>query len=92
MTKTQIVIEHVVVTFIEATAAYLIVVPTVSWNKAAIAGAVGAGLSAAYNVLRQSEPSLVSTGSVTVPPVVITPTPEVPAQPTNQEVPNVPTT
>ena len=58
MTKTQLVTEHVFVTFIEAAAAYLIVIPTVNWTKTAIVGAIGAGLSAAYNILRQSTPTV----------------------------------
>lgn len=60
MTKKQQVAEHVVVTFVEAAIAYLVVLPTVNWTKTVLAGAVGAGLSAVYNVLRQSKPTLVS--------------------------------
>jgi hypothetical protein len=55
-TKTQQTIEHVIVTFFEAGLGYLIVIPTVSWTKTALAGAIGAGLSAVYNVIRQSTP------------------------------------
>lgn len=58
MTKTQIIIEHIVVTFVESAGAYLIVIPTVNWSRAAIAGAIGAGLSAVYNVVRQSNPTI----------------------------------
>ena len=68
MTKTNQVIEHVVVTFVEAGAAYLIVIPTVNWTKTVIAGAIGAGLSAVYNVLRQSTPTLESTLPVVTQP------------------------
>lgn len=41
----------VVVTFVEAAAAYWVATGNLV-NKAALAGAVGAGISAAYNVLR----------------------------------------
>lgn len=60
MTKTQIIIEHIVVTFVESAGTYLIVIPTVNWSRAAIAGAIGAGLSAVYNVVRQSSPTITS--------------------------------
>jgi hypothetical protein len=46
-------VEKVVVTFVEAAVAYL---SLNSWNfnsKTVVAGAVGAGVSAAYNVVKQ---------------------------------------
>lgn len=60
MTKTQIIVEHVVVTFFEAGIAYLAINQTnLSGNaKLTAIGALGAGLSAAYNVVRQSEPTI----------------------------------
>lgn len=60
MTKNQIIAEHVIVTFFEALGAYLIVNQTSltgNWRGAAI-GAVGFALSVAYNVLRQSVPTI----------------------------------
>lgn len=60
MTKNEIIAEHVVITFFEAAVAYIIVIPTINWNKTLIAGAIGAGLSAVYNVLRQSTPTLLT--------------------------------
>lgn len=77
MTKTQQTIEHIVVTFFEAAIAYIIVIPTVNWGKTVIAGAIGAGLSAVYNVLRQSTPTITElpTSTITQIPVV---TPEEP--------------
>lgn len=57
MTRNQQVVEHIVITFVEAAAAYLIVIPTVNWSKAVLAGAIGAGLSAVYNIARQSPPT-----------------------------------
>lgn len=59
MTKTQQIIEHVVVTFVEAGVAYVIVIPHPQFNKTVVAGAIGAGLSAVYNVLRQSQPTII---------------------------------
>lgn len=61
MSKNKIMLEHVVVTFFEAAVAYLVVIPTVSWGKTVVAGALGAGLSAVYNVLRQSNPTVFET-------------------------------
>lgn len=61
MTKVQQTVEHILVTFVEAAAAYLIVIPTVNWGKTVVAGAVGAGLSAVYNVLRQSTPPVATS-------------------------------
>lgn len=91
MTKNEIIAEHVVVTFFEAALAYIIVIPTVNWNKTLIAGAIGAGLSAVYNVLRQSTPSLltpVENIPITVPTVTVAPIPESPPEP--PETPVVP--
>lgn len=71
MTKNQIIVEHVLVTFIEAAVAYLAINQTNlrgDWKIVAI-GALGAGLSAAYNVLRQSEPTLLSTSQASEQPV-----------------------
>lgn len=78
MTKSQQVIEHIIVTFVEAALAYLIVIPTVNWTRTAIAGAVGAGLSAAYNVLRQSTPTMPPTPVVVTPPLPAVVSPELP--------------
>lgn len=91
MTKVESIVEHAVVTFFESAVAYLIVIPTVNWNRTVLAGAIGMGLSAAYNVVRQSTPTVpepvapeeVAT-PVTVPetPPVVTSTPTL-DQPTN---------
>lgn len=67
MTKVQQTVEHVIVTFFEAAVAYLVVIPTVNWGKTVVAGAIGAGLSAVYNVLRQSTPTLPEVPAVAVP-------------------------
>lgn len=74
MTKTSLVIEHVVITFIEAAAAYLIINQTALHGKPKLAaiGAVGAGLSAVYNVLRQSTPT-VPQNSTQTPATVVKP-------------------
>lgn len=60
MTKNQTLIEHVIITFFEAVIAYVSVNQTnLSGNAKGVAiGAVGLGLSAAYNVLRQSNPTI----------------------------------
>jgi len=60
MSKYQQIAEHVVVTFFEAAIAYLAINQTnLSGNaKLTAIGALGAGLSAAYNVVRQSAPTL----------------------------------
>lgn len=76
MNKKQQIIEHVVVTFLEAALAYLIVIPTVNWTKTVLAGAAGAGLSAVYNLLRQSNPTITSQ----VPPAA---SPAFPTPPTD---------
>lgn len=60
MTKYALIAEKVVVTFFEAAVGYLIVVPTVNWTKTVLAGAVGAGLSAVYNLVRESEPTMIA--------------------------------
>jgi len=70
-TKYQQLAEKVAVTFVEAAVVYLTVVPTVNWNKTAIAGAVGAGLSAVYNLVRQSQPTVVATTPVVVVPAAV---------------------
>lgn len=86
MTKNQLIAEHVAVTFFEGAGAYLIAIPTVSWGKSALAGAVAAGLSLVYNVLRQSQPTLVDTtppvtGITLGPGTLLPPPPETPAVP-----------
>lgn len=81
MTKTQSTIEHVVVTFVESALAYVVVIPTVNWNRTVIAGAIGAGLSAAYNILRQSNPPVVTATPAVAPPVVMPPETIPPATP-----------
>lgn len=60
MTKIQQTIEHVVVTFFEAGIAYVTVNQThiSTQSKAVAIGAFGAGLSAVYNLLRQSKPTV----------------------------------
>lgn len=75
MTKFETITEHVVVTFFEAGVAYLIVIPTVNWNRTVLAGAIGAGMSAVYNWVRQSTPTANLQPTVAEPTVV---TPEVP--------------
>lgn len=74
MTKYQIIAERVAITFAESAAAYLIVIPTVNWNKTVIAGAIGAGLSAVYNLLREAQPTITPVEQT---PVVISPDPVV---------------
>lgn len=65
--------EKALVTFVEAAVAYVIVIPTVNWDKTVIAGAIGAGLSAVYNVVRESTPTAVTEVPISVastPPLV----------------------
>lgn len=71
MTKNQLIIEKVIVTFFEAAIAYITVNQTdVSRNiKLVGTGALAAGLSAVYNVVRQSKPP---TMTDKVPPVART--------------------
>lgn len=71
MTKTQQTVEHIVVTFFEAGIAYLAINQTnLSGNaKLTAIGALGAGLSAVYNILRQSTPTLVEPTVATVVPM-----------------------
>lgn len=79
MTKNQILAEHIVVTFVEAAVAYLSINQTSlhgNWKPVAI-GALGAALSAVYNLLRQSpptitQPSLPVTGAT---PQIVSPEP-----------------
>lgn len=78
MSKAQQMIEHIVVTFVEAALAYVIVIPNPHLNKTAIAGAVGAGLSAVYNLIRQSNPTIQPTPPFT-PVTTTTVVPAVPA-------------
>jgi len=56
--KTRLYIEKAVVTFVQAALAYIVVIPNPALNKTVIAGAVGAGLSALYNLLRESTPTM----------------------------------
>lgn len=58
MSKTSQLVEHVIVTFFEAGIAYLVINQTnLNGNPKAVAiGAVGFGLSAVYNLIRQSTP------------------------------------
>ncbi len=88
MTKTQLTIEHVIVTAVEAVIAYITVSPSVQFNKTVLAGAAGAALSAVYNVLRQSTPPVVT------PPTQPTPVPTVVPTQVDAGVtaPNMPTT
>lgn len=72
MTKSQQLVERIIVTFFQAAIAYAVVLPNPSLSKTAIAGGIGAGLSAVYNVLRQSNPTIVSSSATTptFPPIV----------------------
>ena len=63
----KLLLEKVVVTFVEGAIAYFVVLPNPSYTKTAIAGAVAAGLSAVYNTLRESTPTTAT------PPLVVTP-------------------
>lgn len=78
MTARQQQVEHVIVTFFEAGIAYLAINQTnlSGGAKLTAIGALGAGLSAVYNVLRQSNPTLVD--ALTDMPVD---PPEVPVEP-----------
>ena len=71
MTKNQILAEKIIVTFFEAAIAYLTVNQTnLSGNaKTTAIGAVGFGLSAAYNLLRESKPTLVPPFTAPTPPL-----------------------
>jgi hypothetical protein len=74
MSKTGQIVEKIVVTFFEGAGAYLIVIPTVNWNKTVLSGAAAAGISLVYNVLRQSTPTIPqSTPPAVTPPTVIQP-------------------
>lgn len=61
MDKYKRIAEKVLVTFVEAALTYLIVVPHPQLNKTVVVGAVGAGLSAAYNLIRESQPTITPT-------------------------------
>lgn len=81
MSKTVVIIERAVVTAIEAGAAYFALNGYDFTNKTVRAGAVGAVLSAVYNLLRESSPTLPEP----------TPAPSAQViQPTNKGVPNAP--
>lgn len=72
MTKSQLIVEKVIVTFAEAGLAYLAINQTNvhgDWKVVAV-GALGAGLSAVYNLLRESTPTM---ASVTTPPAAEVP-------------------
>lgn len=71
MTKNQQIVEHIIVTFFQAALAYIVVLPNPTVSKTAFAGAIGAGLSAVYNLLRQSNPTIVTESKI--PSTVITP-------------------
>ena len=81
MTKNQIIAEHVVVTFFEAAVAYTIIIPTINWNKSVLVGAIGAGLSAVYNVLRQSTPTLLTPVENVPTAITVVNPPTAPVQP-----------
>lgn len=83
MTKYQVIAERIVVTFAEAAGAYLVVIPTVNWTKAGLVGAVGAGSSAVYNLLRESKPTMAEVDSLPVTgtvPQIVAPDPVPPTQ------------
>lgn len=66
MTKSQQQLEHVVVTFFEAGVAYISINQTNlhgDWKPVAI-GALGAALSAVYNLLRQSNPTIADDNQI----------------------------
>lgn len=69
MDKYKRIIEKVAVTFVEAGLTYVIVVPHAQVNKTLIAGALGAGLSAVYNLLRESQPTIETPPTVTQIPI-----------------------
>lgn len=60
MTKNQIMLEHIVVTFFEGAISYLTINQTnlTGISKTAAIGACAFGLSAVYNLLRQSNPTI----------------------------------
>ena len=64
---TQRYIEKIVVTFFEGAIGYLVVLPNPSYTKATLIGALAAGLSFVYNVVRESIPTTAT------PPLVVTP-------------------
>jgi hypothetical protein len=70
MSKVLQIVEHVVVTFFEAVLAYYVAVGSPQISKALVVGAIGAGISAVYNILRQSTPPQSTPPAVTQPPVV----------------------
>lgn len=73
MSKVLRVAERVVVTFFEAALAYYVAVGSPKLNKALVVGAVGAGVSAIYNLVRESPPTLSNTPPVSPPPVAAPP-------------------
>ena len=78
MNKYQLMAEKIIVTFAEAAVAFLIVIPSPTFGKTVFAGAIGAGLSAVYNFLRESNPTIVvPTVATPVATPVVTVTPEV---------------
>lgn len=74
MTKAQQIAEHIVVTFFEAAIPYLAVhsADLSTQTKVVLIGAGGMGLSAVYNYLRQSNPTIVSSVETVAPPVAPT--------------------
>lgn len=82
MSKSEQIVEHIAVTFFEAGIAYLAINQTSLHGnpKVAAIGALGAGLSAVYNLLRQSTPTFPSPADTASPlslstPVVVSPDP-----------------
>ena len=69
MTKNQQLIEKIIVTAFEAAIAYISINQTnLSGNaKWTAIGALGAALSAVYNLLRQSNPTIAQTSNVQLP-------------------------
>ncbi len=77
MSKTNQILEKIIVTFFQAAVAYLAVNQTnLSGNaKLTAIGALGAGLSGVYNLLRQSTPTISSNTITTKPLPPIPPLP-----------------
>lgn len=75
MTKSAQIIEHVVVTFVEAGLAYVAINQTNLHGapKVVVIGALGAGLSAVYNLLRQSQPTMTAPAVTPSEPSTVVP-------------------
>lgn len=80
MTKTQQILERVVVTLVEAPSAYGIATATGSKGTglAVLTAAFAGGLSVLYNLLRQSKPTMLTNLAEQVIKDVSTPTPTLP--------------